>query len=204
VILAVSDQEKLRPGSRESLQTLEAVLLAVLQRTIDFLKYSEAKNGALMTFSSAWILALIGFFLNDKSLRYGFRMSICISAGIFLGSSMLAVASFLPRTDLPWFLGGKRSGPHPKNLLYFGDVASMTASEFEDGLRTRYLPEENESVRREYLHDLAVQVSVNSQITVRKLRLFRLGVLLAALATAVMLLPLATYVSENLLFLHRG
>jgi hypothetical protein len=42
------------------LEAFEKILASDLQRAIDFLKYADAKNGALLTFASAW-LAIVSF-----------------------------------------------------------------------------------------------------------------------------------------------
>ena len=51
---------------------------------------------------------------------------------------------FLPKLKLSWFLGGTRAGPHPKNLLFFGDIASVTVQTLEQQLPARYYPEKDE------------------------------------------------------------
>ena len=55
-------------------------------------------------------------------------------------------------------------------------------------MRTRYYPEEI-TPRSEYIHDLTVQISVNSTIAMRKMLLFRVGIGFVLLAGASLLLP---------------
>ena len=62
-IMAKNDQQ----------EAFEKLLSSVLGRVVDFLRFAEAKNAALLTFSSAWILAsttlLTGSALNEDWLR---------------------------------------------------------------------------------------------------------------------------------------
>jgi hypothetical protein len=179
-------------------ENVAALLLGGLQRTIDFLKYAEAKNGALLTFASAWVLAIINIniTLGDKSTHlYEYAV---LPPFVLAGTA--ALVSFFPRINLPRFLGGRRAGPHPKNLLYFGDVGAMTVSEFEKAIQDNYYPPEDRTVADAYLHDLIVQVAVNSQITNRKLQLFQIGIWLIVIAgiaflviTAITFYQLAPY-----------
>ena len=65
----------------------------------------------------------------------------------------------------------------------------MTAKTLELELPCRYLPDSSE-FRKEYLHDLIVQISVNSSITSRKMNLFAWGIGLV-IAAALCLLAAA-------------
>jgi hypothetical protein len=168
----------------------ERILSSNLQRVIDFLKYAEAKNGALLTVASAWVLAIISLLSIDKPLPSGIGTIFSVTLPLFIGAGVLALLSFFPRIDLPWFLGGRRAGPHPKNLLFFGDIASMTTSEYEQAARERYSPSGEQRVTDDYIHDLLVQIAVNSQITCRKLRLFAHGLRLIAIAAAIAFFPI--------------
>jgi hypothetical protein len=97
------------------------------------------------------------------------------------------MVSFFPRMRLLTFFGGRRSGPHPRNLLYFGDVATMTIAEYEQSVRERYYPPVGRGLSDAYLHDLIVQIAVNSQITRFKLRSFQVGLCLMAIAGLVVI-----------------
>jgi hypothetical protein len=95
-------------------ESFAALLLSDLQRTIDFLKYAEAKNGALLTFASAWVLAIINI-----NITLGDRSTHLYEYGVlppFILAGTAALASFLPRINLQRFLGGWQAGPHPKTF----------------------------------------------------------------------------------------
>ena len=107
-----------------------------------------------------------------------------------LSVALLAMLSFLPKLDLPWFLGGKRAGPHDPNLLYFGDISKqLTLTVLETDLHARYFPK-SKLPRDEYIHDLVVQIGVNSQITMRKMRFFRCAMGLILVGGLVLLIPI--------------
>jgi hypothetical protein len=162
-------------------EAIATLLLSNLQRTIDFLKYAEAKNGALLTFSSAWILAILNIAFRDKPIQ-GILLYEYTVIPSFILAGLAALISFFPRMHLPGFLGGRRAGPHPKNLLYFGDVGRMTVAEFQKAIRDNYFSQNSEAVTDAYIRDLTVQIAVNSQITNRKLRLFQIGLWLVMIA----------------------
>ncbi|MCU1225108.1 MAG: hypothetical protein JWQ42_3201 [Edaphobacter sp.] len=151
------------------------ILVANLQRVVDFLKFAEAKNAALLALSSAWILATIGLECGEHSLPGLFRFAVPLALIFVLCAGILTAISFFPKIKLPIFMGGRKAGPHPKNLLFFGDIASMTVKTFAQEIRTRYYPDKDEQ-REEYLHDLTVQINVNSMITLKKMAFFKWGV----------------------------
>ena len=162
-------------------EAIAALLLANLQRTIDFLKYAEAKNGALLTFASAWVLAILNIAVRNDPIK-GFSVYEYAVIPPFILAGLVALISFFPRMHLPAFLGGRRAGPHLKNLLYFGDVGGMTVSEFQKAVRDNYYPQGGRGVTDAYIRDLSIQIVVNSEITKRKLRLFQIGLWLVLVA----------------------
>jgi hypothetical protein len=121
-----------KSGQEES---YEKILAADLQRVIDFLKFAEAKNGALLTFASAWILAIIGLLSGDRALPVG--VSTAFSVVLPLVDDGWAFSRWHPsyRASI-WdrSLAASRAGPHPKNLPYFGDISLYDRV----GIRTGY------------------------------------------------------------------
>ena len=164
------------------------ILTANLQRTLDFLKFAEAKNAALLALASAWTGATLNLEFGGKLLSGGFAVSIPIALLCALCAGLLTMVSFLPRLHLPSFLGGKRAGPHPPNLIYFGDISALSIKTLKKEMPARYLSG-GEGHREEYVHDLTVQISVNSEITMRKMQLFNLGMKFILLGAIVLLLP---------------
>lgn len=172
----------------EADEAYEKILVANLGRVIDFLKFAEAKNGGLLALSSAWLLASINLECGGHALPGALRSTVPLTFVLTLCAALLAAWSFSPKLHLPRYLGGKKAGPHPKNLLYFGDIASVTPKMLEENIRSRYYSEKAK-FRDEYLHDLTVQISVISSIVLRKMRLFAGGVLLVIAAAIALLAP---------------
>lgn len=168
--------------------TYVQMLTANLQRTVDFLKFAEAKNAALLALASAWIGVTLNLECNGKTLPSGFTTSIPIALLCAICAGVLAMVSLLPRLHLPSFLGGKRAGPHAPNLLYFGDISALPIKTLEQDMPARYLST-GQGCKDEYIHDLTVQLSVNSDITMRKMRLFNWGMRLILVGGVVLLLP---------------
>ena len=176
--------------SNNSNEAFEKMLTANLQRVIDFLKFAEAKNAALLTIASAWVIAIINLIYSGKLLPGGLNTGAYFALPFSICAGMLSMISFLPRTNLSWFVGGKHAWPHPNNLLYYGDISTLPLKTFEQDIRERYFPTAKQDLMDDnYIHDLIVQISVNSQITMRKLKLFRYGITLIFIAAFIMLIP---------------
>lgn len=161
-LLAKNDQQ----------EAFERLLTTTLSRTIDFLKFAEAKNAALLTFSSAWLLALLShadFFSSLSRLDI-----ICDHAckTMFFLSALAALWAFLPRRKLPKFF---RDPIAPASLIYFGDAARFDVASYVDRVKQSYFPSDEQSCTQTYLDDLAVQIAVNSRIANDKFSKFHWG-----------------------------
>jgi hypothetical protein len=175
----------------------EKILTANLQRTIDFLKFAETKNAALLALASAWVVAALNLECNGHTLPSALAFSLPIAMLLSLFAGILALVSFLPRLHLPSFLGGKRAGPHPKNLLYFGDISTLTIKSLKHEMHLRYHPDSEEH-REEYFHDPVVQISVNSEIAMRKMLLFRTGIKFILGAGFVLVVPAVLIAAKSI------
>ena len=178
-------------------ESYERILTANLQRANDFLRFAEAKNAALIALGSGWFIASLNLECSGKTIPSPFTLCVPVAMIFSLSAAMLSLVSFLPRLNLAHFRGGRRAGPHNKNLLYFGDIASIPIKTLEAELRSRYYPD-GEDLRPEYLEDLAVQVSVNSEIAMRKMKLFRGGVTTMAIAVVATVIPALILTFRNL------
>src|SRR3569623_914708 len=167
----------------------EKLLSATLARDVDFLKFAEAKNAALVTFSSAWLVATSNFLLNP-TVNQLFRAGASVALPLFAIAAILAVLSFLPRTLLENF---HRDPDQSKSLLYFGHAAQFSPAAYKERVRERYYPPERHTATTNYLDELSVQIVVNSQITRRKLRLFNAGGYAVLLAFTALAIPAIIY-----------
>lgn len=160
-------------------EALEDALSATLSRTIDFLKFAETKNAALLTFASAWSLALVNLLISSRFTQEGPRTTVAVCLMLFAVAALVALYSFLPRLRLSSFHRGSRE---QSSLIYFSDIARFDAESYGGAFSIRYIGDADQIVSDKYLDDLAVQVAVNSSITNRKYNLFSVGATLVIFA----------------------
>jgi hypothetical protein len=168
-------------------EALATLLSATLSRVIDFLKFAEAKNAALLAFSSAWIVASANLLTNGRSLPNGLMMALAIALPLFVASALISIWSFLPRRKLPKF---HRDPNQSKSLIYFGDISTFDPAVYKQRVRERYGSEDGTTAEN-YLDDLAIQVAVNSKIANAKFTLFNLGATCVLIAMFVIAAPSA-------------
>jgi len=154
-------------------------LADTLSRTVDFLKFAETKNAALLAFASAWLLALANLLASERPLSDSIRQSGFAALLLFALAALLSLFSFLPRLKLNVF---HRDPDRDKSLLFFGDVAEYETSTYAQKFRERYATNPELLVSDEYFHDLAVQISANSKIALRKYTIFNWAAVLIMLA----------------------
>lgn len=162
-------------------EAYEKVLTANLTRIIDFLKFAETKNAALLTFSSAWTLGCLNLLSKPEQLPNGLRSTLPFAVIFFALAALIAIVSFLPKKKLDIF---HRDPERSRSLLFFGDIASFEPTAYNARVRDRYMPPEGASASESLLDDLAVQCAVISRIADRKFAMFNIG---AALCFAAML-----------------
>jgi|SRR5579871_2733125 len=172
---------------------LEKMLAAQLARTLDFVKFAEAKNGAILVLSSGWILASVNLLSGEHKLAHSYDKALWISVPLFVLAGLLSIFSFLPRM-LRNFIKPKDG---TKNLLFFGDIAELPIAQFKERVFERYRPEADHSVTDRYLDDLCVQISVNAKIASRKFKLFNAAVACVVLAIISLLIPALWYLSRQ-------
>jgi hypothetical protein len=159
-------------------EAYEKILSTTLSRVIDFVKFAEAKNAALLTFSSAWLLGIINVTINNTTVHNSsWQWLGPIAIFCFTLSSCVAIFSFLPKklTDF------HRDPEREKSLIYFGDVSSFDPAIYRERVKSRYMPDNDGLYPESYLEDLAIQISVNSSVAERKFRFFNSGAIIASL-----------------------
>lgn len=173
-------------------EAFEHALTASLSRVLDFLKFAEAKNAALLTFASAWVIAGVNALYGSAQLPPDWRNAFACALPLFTLAAAIAITSFLPKTLLTQF---HQDPEQQKALLYFGDAASFSPAAYKERVRTRYYPPSDESATQNYLDDLSVQIAVNSKITRRKLRFFNVGALMVLVALGLLSVPAIKWLS---------
>jgi hypothetical protein len=177
-------------------EAFEKLLGSNLARVFDLVRFAETKNAALLTFASAWILAMLNLLSSDRTLPTGFEPALLAALPLFALAAFACVISFLPKIDI-----SRRdpAAPHDeigqhKNLLFFLDIAALPLPAYEAAARARYWPEPG-AASEAYLSDLAREVAVNARIVARKFRLFNLGARIVCCALAILIAPALWHVA---------
>jgi hypothetical protein len=158
-------------------------LTAICQVIIDWLKYAEAKNAVLLTFSGAGITATLTYLgavpTLPRFLKIGFLMAtffLCLSA-------FICAISFLPKTNLENLTGlreksvtkRRQSQKNSDNLYYYGDLQKYNSEELLDKMNEFYFDRSIQlPYKKEHL-DIASQIVINSEIALIKFKLFTIS-----------------------------
>jgi len=177
-----------RVAKNDQEEALDKILAANLTRAIDFVKFAEAKNAALLTFNSAWVIGLSNIYLTKQNLPAFFDRSIPIAIGLFVVSALLSILSFLPKTAVSYFHG---SNHRSANLLFVGDIENELVPDLKERMKAKYLPAEDRSLSDGYVDDLIQQISINSKIAMRKFRRFHRSAAITLIAMVVLFIPYA-------------
>ena len=164
-------------GLHEERNAMDRLLGTLLARTVDFVKFAEAKNAALLTFSSVWVIGIVNTLLRTVSAPieiFGLDLALKLAVLPFLAAACLAMTSFLPELKSQTVLNRSNA---EDNLLYWG-VASKYSTEFGSVFRDKYIEGHGHGLSSLYIQDLADQVVITSRIAHKKYRLFNLGALL--------------------------
>jgi hypothetical protein len=180
-------------ATAELRRDVEARLSDLLSRVIDWLKFAEAKNTGAVGLASTGLGVIVTFLVAGPPIPTLAGVGMGIGAVALMLSLMLAVASFLPSTNLEKHLLGAQEKPEPgDNLVYYGHLARYQPKTLVRAIAEQYYDyEQDDFVPSKLAVDLAGQIVTNSRITIRKLGLFRyslllfgFGVLIAAAAMA--------------------
>ena len=160
----------------EQNKDVESKLLHIFDLVNDWLRFAEAKNGALLAFCSACIFGLLKFPNDWITITSSFRAGLVVAIVFLLLAILICVWSFFPQITrievMLWPLTDECK--ETDNFLFFGDICTYSVEDLFDRLCERYsTPFDFSQHQKQYLHDLANQIIVNSKITMRKFRLFQ-------------------------------
>jgi hypothetical protein len=161
---------------------MEDRLRYILGLCIDWVKYAERKNAALLVAASGLVLSLIGYF-PTKTSSSGIRACFWISCASIALSAVLSLVSFVPQIQFPWIASRRKTGSDD-NLFFFGHIADYSASELVDAL---YRAEGAQAIPNKLQMDLAGQIIVNARISLNKFRLFTVAIWLTVVGVAVLM-----------------
>lgn len=173
-------------GTTNHDEAYDKLLVALLARVLDMLRFAEAKNAALLAFASAWIVGIVNLLSSGKSIPSGYHYVTLAALPLFIVAATIAIASLLPKLQTSTFTGDPKGDF--QNLLFFGDIADITVDGFKNDVRAAYL-QTGDAPTDAYLSDLEAQISINSKITRRKHRMFNVGAVAALIAIALFSVP---------------
>jgi hypothetical protein len=154
----------------EASTDLTAVVAAQVEnfeRVNGFLQFAEAKNGAGLVVAAGFAAMVY----DQAHVGNDFETWPLLEVLLFLVAALIYAVSFLPRLQPINILCERPSVE--KNLLFFGHVAEIPTSEFAKKFRAGYF--KSSRVGEAFYEDLSTQVSVNSRICLRKMKLFKVG-----------------------------
>ncbi|NOT95985.1 MAG: hypothetical protein HOP00_06730 [Nitrospira sp.] len=161
---------------------MEDRLKYVLDLCIDWVKYAEKKNAALLVAASGLVLSLVGHF-PDKTSSSGIRACLWIGCVSLVLSALICLVSFIPQIDFPW-ITSRRKTSSEDNLFFFGHIADYSASELVEAL---YQGEGIQPASNKLQLDLAGQIIVNARVSLKKFRLFTVATWLATIGVALVI-----------------
>ncbi len=173
-------------SKEDQLAAFERIVSANLARTVDFVRFAETKNAALLTFCSAWIVVSVNMLKGAGNMSGEYIAALTTALALFAVAAMISVLSIAPRIVNK---ASAKTPERPRNLLFFGDIAPLDVDSFKEQFTARYQPESGQSVSQAYLDDLMTQIAINSKIAARKMRFFHWAARVAFLAITTLLSP---------------
>ena len=178
---------------------MEDRLERVLNRVIDWLKYEEAKNGALVALNGVVAGAILTWSIPSSKL-----VSFCLqgSLALLLLSLIIALSSFYPLvksdelTELApvlkelWWgwlkarLGRSQRETKRRSNLFFVDIAGREPDVYLEELRTAVHGPAGTPIESDYAHEIVAC----SNIALLKLRLFEAALFFGFLAFGLVLI----------------
>jgi hypothetical protein len=149
----------------------DAKLFRALQLVNEWLKFGEAKNGALLTLNGAAIVAMHNMAKLYGPLDWPATLWLLWATGCCLVSMGLCLASFYARTKTSGFLFANQT-PEGTGAIYFGHLAHMTKADLVQRLAPGV-----DAAEREYVEDMAGQIIINAKLARKKMTLFNAALL---------------------------
>lgn len=152
------------------MQDIEEKLLFILNIVNDWLKYAEAKNTGILAFSATAVAAIFGFLGSSFQMLPVWRIGLFTGAGFLTCSSLLAVWSFIPKTEINYKCYG--TPVNSDNLYFYGHLCKYQPQMLVEALSRLYYNDEADLVTRSNI-DIAAQIITNSGIAMNKYNIFK-------------------------------
>ena len=160
---------------------VEDRLRYILSLVNEWLKFAEAKNGALLAVDSAMIFGV--FKLSESGWPHVGLFYLTIS--VLIASAVSCLISFIPKLKMPTFTM-KREPDSGDSLIYYGHIAKYNP---ENYLKALYGQADTGSVSPSSLEvDYAKQIVTNSRIALRKYFCFTVALWFAVGALTLLLI----------------
>lgn len=150
---------------------------------MDMQKLAETKNAGLLAFNGAVIFTVIKLLMDNNLLDYlhYYLYFTLLCALISIALNFFSLSAQLKHKQL------ELSNHKSENLLFFGAIANHEPSMYLNLLSSNYKIELTDD---QYTKDMASQIVINSQIALRKFKLFNFAFkwTIAGIATPLSLL----------------
>ena len=164
---------------------MEDRLRYILSTVNEWLKFAEAKNGALLGVDIAIIFGLFQV-ISDEISKGWIYLAI-----VFTGLSALsALFSFVPQLKAPSMIRQKR-GDKETSLIFYGHIAKYEPEGYIKALYSTAGTEVPSNLTFEL--DYAYQIIINSRIALKKNRYFNIGLWLTVLGLLLLIITLLLF-----------
>ena len=164
-------------------EAVTALLDNVLNRTVDWVKYAETKNGVLLALTGASVGWLAAWVSSREAPADWLRSTAAVSLGFLVLSIVVSVSSFLPILDFD-LLRLKRKHGNVDSVLYFGSIAGCSSDSYLESVRETLAFESRPATRLEI--DYSRQIVINAEIATGKLRMFKYAAWLSLASIIIM------------------
>lgn len=165
----------------------------IFDNTNNWLKFAEAKNGAIIALNSALLFGILKFnstLANENFLRDYYIFMIVF---VLLISTIMALLSFIPRLKYPYTHFEKPN--NNDNLLYFGDISKYTPNQYYEKIHTI---NNGASDKKDFEMYYINQIINNSKITFIKFKQFEIAVWFTLFAFLTPIGGLILYITRKL------
>lgn len=161
------------------------VLEGILSDVNDWIKFAEAKNGALLAINCAIAFGIIRSLSGTQNLSDGLLCYALFVLIQLLGSLTLSLISLLPRINPPWWIKFPEKIDN-ENPLFFGSACKYSPKGY-----LNLITEMTGESKFEKIHEhLSHQIVVNSKIAFIKYSQFNIA---AWLLISAFLTPVGAY-----------
>ncbi|MBN3876707.1 MULTISPECIES: hypothetical protein [unclassified Nostoc] len=158
-------------------------LTSISEIVNNWLKFAEAKNAILLSFSGVIITIIFTYIKTSTNISFTVYIGFTIVVFILFISLLICSLSFLPKIDIEHFIW-LRSKPSRKskillkdtdNFYFFNDLKKYQPETLLDSMNRLYFDNQVQIPYRKEDLDIANQIIINSEITSIKFIFFRIA-----------------------------